>query len=177
MKTRAFIIGGITAVLLTGGAVAYSAIPDSDDGEIHGCRNNLTGSLRVIDDQAGQNCSPGQTEITWNQTGPQGIPGPAGPQGETGPQGEPGESGLGLPQWSLDTVSVHPLQERLVKSPCNDGETLVSGGGGGLALGSPVVVLSSSPVDNNTAWELRVKNTSTTELVPVDIWRACITNN
>lgn len=38
-------------------------------------------------------CSRRTEQISWNQRGPQGEPGPAGPQGEVGPQGEMGLTG------------------------------------------------------------------------------------
>jgi hypothetical protein len=41
------------AALLAVAAVAGAAIPDSDDGEIHGCYQKNQGQLRVIDAQAG----------------------------------------------------------------------------------------------------------------------------
>lgn len=64
------------ALLLALGGVAFAAIPDSDDGEIHGCYANNNGALRVIDAQAGQTCNTSrETALTWNQRGPQGVPG------------------------------------------------------------------------------------------------------
>jgi hypothetical protein len=67
------------ALLVAGGGAAVAAIPDSDDGEIHGCystRPGSTGNLRVIDAQAGETCAKGETALVWNQQGPQGPPGP-----------------------------------------------------------------------------------------------------
>jgi hypothetical protein len=54
-----------------------------------------TGSVRIVSSQ--QDCSNGETHITWNITGPQGLPGlqgPPGPQGVPGLQGPPGPQGL-----------------------------------------------------------------------------------
>ena len=68
----------LAALLVLGtGAVALAAIP-SADGTIHGCRDNRTGAVRVIDAEAGQQCSSRETALTWNQTGPAGPPGLAG---------------------------------------------------------------------------------------------------
>ena len=71
---------------------AWAAIPDPS-GEFHGCVNNRTGALRVIDPSktgfAGQCLTHhhGETAITWNQTGSQGPKGDTGSQGPAGPQG------------------------------------------------------------------------------------------
>jgi len=57
-----------------------AAIPDSS-GVIHACRSSNNGSLRVID-SANQTCKAGETELTWNQTGPQGPVGFPGTNGD-----------------------------------------------------------------------------------------------
>jgi hypothetical protein len=77
----------VAAALLAVAAVAGAAIPDSDDGEIHGCFQKNQGQLRVIDAQAGQTCRPSEESLVWNQEGVQGPAGPAGPAGPTGPRG------------------------------------------------------------------------------------------
>jgi hypothetical protein len=73
---RRLLVVAVAALALIGGIqVAQAAIPDSSTGVITGCYHNSTGALRVIDAQAGQTCGSGQTQLTWNQEGPQG---PAG---------------------------------------------------------------------------------------------------
>jgi hypothetical protein len=67
------------AALLAVAAVAGAAIPDSDDGEIHGCYQKNQGQLRVIDAQGGQACRPSEESLVWNQEGVQGATGPRGP--------------------------------------------------------------------------------------------------
>jgi len=67
------------AALFAVAAVAGAAIPDSDDGEIHGCYQTNQGQLRVIDAQAGQACRPSEESLAWNQEGVQGEIGPRGP--------------------------------------------------------------------------------------------------
>jgi hypothetical protein len=90
--------GGVLLVL--GSVVAFASVPDSV-GAIHACyssngQGNGNGNgqggngVRIID-SATQVCSPDETAITWNQTGPQG---PMGPQGIAGLQGLPGANGL-----------------------------------------------------------------------------------
>ena len=99
---------GILAVLLValaGGA--YAAIPDSS-GVIHGCYDTKSGKLRVLDSEDGdpKACGKKETQLSWNQQGPQGEPGPQGPQGpagQVGPQGPAGPAGSGVTIAELDT--------------------------------------------------------------------------
>jgi hypothetical protein len=68
--------------------VAVVSVPDGQ-GAFYGCYVKSTGVLRVIDPAstttARNRCKATETAITWNQKGPQGLPGPAGPQGPPGP--------------------------------------------------------------------------------------------
>lgn len=64
MKKR-YIAIAVIVVVIGGAAVAYAAIPDSK-GIIHGCRNNRTGVLRVID--SGQTCLSSETALDWVQS-------------------------------------------------------------------------------------------------------------
>jgi hypothetical protein len=87
-----------TVGLALAGGVAYATIPDSG-GVIHACRLKGIGTLRAIDSDAGQKCSGLETELDWNQRGPQG---PAGPQGPKGDKGDPGERGPSdITQWQV----------------------------------------------------------------------------
>jgi hypothetical protein len=72
----------VLVVVLAGVAsgVAYGAIPSSS-GILSACKK-VDGSIRLIDTEAGQQCSAGQQLIKWSQRGPAG---PAGPQGPAGP--------------------------------------------------------------------------------------------
>jgi hypothetical protein len=83
---------GVCLALIVG-TVALAAIPGLG-GVITGCYNKSSGALRVIDAQAvpPQTCTNKETQLTWNQTGPQ------GPQGPQGPIGTPGPAGLQGPQ-------------------------------------------------------------------------------
>jgi hypothetical protein len=62
---KRYIAIAVIAVVIGGAAVAYAAIPDSK-GIIHGCRNNRTGLLRVID--SGQTCLSSETALDWVQS-------------------------------------------------------------------------------------------------------------
>jgi hypothetical protein len=79
---------------LSGGAYALSGVPDRS-GAFHGCVSNTTGLLRVVKSPGachkprghGRHRHPGEFAVTWNQSGPQGLPGPPGIPGSRGPQG------------------------------------------------------------------------------------------
>lgn len=89
---RVAIIGGVCAVALAGGAVAYAAIPNSSTHEYTACvaNVNLFGrTVKMIDKQAGESCPSGYSEKTWNQAGVQGATGPTGATGPMGPAGDP----------------------------------------------------------------------------------------
>jgi hypothetical protein len=50
-----------------------------------GCLNNGGSITRVaIGTSPNGSCSPNETQISWNSTGPAGPPGPAGPAGQLG---------------------------------------------------------------------------------------------
>jgi hypothetical protein len=82
---------GTGAIIAVIAIVSYASIPDAN-GVITGCYVTASGGLRVIDASVSK-CTPGETKITWNQTGPQGPPGPIGPQGPAGLQGLQGAAG------------------------------------------------------------------------------------
>jgi hypothetical protein len=107
-------IGIFRAVLLVaagaaggGAALAVASVPDGN-GTYHACVSVVTRgtttvpasgpNVSVIDPSAGQQCTstagaaPGQTEISWNATGPAGPAGPQGPPGANGSSGAPGQS-------------------------------------------------------------------------------------
>jgi len=83
----------ILAAAVTGGAVAYAAIPDGS-GLIHGCYSKRDGTLRVIDTTTGGSCSAGkENPLNWNQAGSTGASGPTGASGATGATGTTGATG------------------------------------------------------------------------------------
>jgi type VI secretion system secreted protein Hcp len=117
------------AALGAGAAIAAGAIPGSDgtitgcyagtNGAVlswddRGSVTEPPGALRVVDPSLPHTietpglppapnlaavCDPQETQITWNQKGPQGPPGPAGPAGSQGAAGEsglPGETNFGF---------------------------------------------------------------------------------
>ncbi len=125
LRMRAIAIGGAAACMLTAGGwlTADASIPDAS-GVIHGCYNNASGSLRVIDTSGGSTCHGGETPVEWSQTGPQGSQGPQGPAGPAG----------ATHAWAATSASV--------VAPSDPNEL----------LGIEVVGVSNLPPGNYVAW-------------------------
>lgn len=98
MKGSAKVVAALCCGLILGGtSVGLAAIPDSRTGALTACMKRSTGSIRLIDEQAGKRCVSGETLIRWNQTGARGTAGPAGVQGPSGPKGDAGTTGAAGP--------------------------------------------------------------------------------
>jgi hypothetical protein len=54
----------LLALLIAASGAAVAAIP-SDDGTITACRDNKTGTLRVINAEDGQACTSKETQLAW----------------------------------------------------------------------------------------------------------------
>jgi hypothetical protein len=91
----------LTALVLSAAGGAVAAIPDSPGEEIHVCydaaaaiKHKSGAELSIIDKAANQEgCDRKETELTFNQRGPQGPQGIQGPKGDTGEQGPKGDTG------------------------------------------------------------------------------------
>lgn len=93
-------LAGCLVAVLGGAGVAFGAA-DEPSSLVHGCVDQNTGVLRILDGSAGKACAATETPLNFNQQGPTGAPGPAGspgPQGLPGPQGSPGPKGSAGPQ-------------------------------------------------------------------------------
>lgn len=84
----------LVATFLLAGLLAGSAGAGEHGTVYTGCRK-LDGVIIKVwaDFEPPRVCQPWQTVVTWNQTGPPGLPGPQGEQGPQGLQGLPGEQG------------------------------------------------------------------------------------
>lgn len=94
-KRKKFVVGAAASLAALGilaGAAIVSAAP-GDDGFIHACRNNLSGSIRVLN--ASGPCFGWETPVSWSAdgSGPTGPTGPTGATGGTGPSGPSGPTG------------------------------------------------------------------------------------
>jgi hypothetical protein len=151
------------AALLVGGGVAFATIPGSG-GAISGCYAKRDGALRVID--SGTPCKIGESALTWNQTGPQGLTGPKGdtgpqgPKGGTGPQGPQGPAGPSTSPGFVHVigwqVSVPQYEFVYTQASCPDGKVAV---GGGFDASDAVRVLTSEAVDMPAGWVVRATTT------------------
>jgi len=85
-------VGALLTLALAAG-VAFAAIPDSNGSKYHTCMLKAPGTIRLIDlslpaSNLLSHCTSLETELTWNQQGPQGLPGAAGAKGEKGDKGD-----------------------------------------------------------------------------------------
>jgi hypothetical protein len=85
MKKLSITIGIIVGLLVA------TNIQSSAQDEIYGCVNSR-GILRIVGGP--DQCNRGESEISWNQTGPVGPPGPPGSPGDPGPPGPTGAGGI-----------------------------------------------------------------------------------
>jgi hypothetical protein len=96
----------LAALVLSAAGGAAAAIPDAPGGEIHVCydaalaaKHQSGAKLSIIDKAVNpEGCGRKDTELTFNQRGPQGPPGPQGVQGPKGDAGDPGPQGEPGPQ-------------------------------------------------------------------------------
>lgn len=185
--------------LLTGSALglglgmiatlAYAAIPGAG-GVISACVSTagFDGQhlVTLLDASQQSTCRPGQSLLTWNQTGPQGAKGDTGPQGPKGDTGTPGATHIIA---RSTTVNVFHDGEPLDVS-CNTSEVATGGGGhvssdaidrqlfnvGLTGGGSPGVITASEPIVTNgvvTGWRVKANRTFNATLVPLTAWVLC----
>jgi hypothetical protein len=82
-----YLLLAVVIALAVGGGYALAA---SKVKTITACSDKKTGLLHLK--PHGGKCKRGQTRVTWNQRGPQGLQGVAGAQGPAGAPGAPGVS-------------------------------------------------------------------------------------
>jgi collagen triple helix repeat protein len=151
----------IIAVAFTAGSV-FVALGETPPVTYYACLKDggllVDGTLSNVGTQPPDRCPLNAHVISWNQQGPQGVPGPAGPQGqqgdagpqgpqglqgEPGPQGVPGPAGQTGPQGPAGSSGVsgyeiirvtgpvgtgHQVTESLAAT-CSAGKKVLSGGG------------------------------------------------
>ena len=84
---KSFVIGFACAALSLG-AVTYANA--TGDKTLKACANKTTGVMRYISKGS---CKKTETSLSWNQMGPQGLPGSAGTNGTAGVKGDTGAAG------------------------------------------------------------------------------------
>jgi len=170
------VVLGIAAAVAAG--ISYAAIASSG-GTISACMD-ARGTLKVIDAESGVSCGAGKQLLSWNEQGPQGIPGQQGAKGDPGPQGAKGDPGLqGLPGVSgyelvagNSSINSNYLKEIVLE--CPPGKKPLGGGGyivnptNGAYV--PGVALTASY--QNTLWGEDVWIVTAREIVATDdIWQ------
>ncbi len=83
----------IVAVLAFSAGSVFVAYGNTPGKTYYGCIKANGGTLYNVNTSADLACKNGDTPVSWNEDGPQGLQGPAGLQGEQGPQGEQGIPG------------------------------------------------------------------------------------
>lgn len=131
MNTRRLAATAAVAALT---AVAVGGIASADDPTtINACVQTRSGNVRID-----TSCTPGETPLSWNQTGPVGPQGPPGADGAAGPQGVSGPTG---PQGPTGiSHAVYSLHKAPVDVPSTPNGTVVSSVA--LPAGTYVVTLS-----------------------------------
>jgi hypothetical protein len=84
---KSFAIGFACAALSLG-AVTYANA--AGNGTLKACANKTSGTMRYISKGS---CKKTETSLSWNQMGPQGLPGAAGTNGTDGAAGTKGDTG------------------------------------------------------------------------------------
>lgn len=75
---RYFVIAIVVGLVMTAG-IALAQV--GDDGVIHACTDTKGGDLRLVD--TAEDCTKKEVPVSWNQVGPQGLPGIDGVDGES----------------------------------------------------------------------------------------------
>jgi len=119
-----------------------------------GCLKNGKITNVAIGEQPLAPCDSTETEVSWNQTGPQGpqgVPGPAGPQGPSGMSGY---------EVIRQNIQVSPFPENSLKDitlTCPEGKRVLGGGSGNnvwtnIAAGVMILPVQSMPSPNSSTF-------------------------
>src|SRR5438874_744789 len=81
----------ITAAVTAGAVYGTTRVSQVNGGSISACVKKRDGTMRIVAE--GTTCSPNESLLVWNVTGPVGPTGPTGAHGTTGPTGANGTTG------------------------------------------------------------------------------------
>jgi hypothetical protein len=120
----------VTSVIVLGAAagIAYATIPAANK-VYTACMLKNIGTIRLIDpslpaSNVMSHCTTLETQVTWNQEGQAGPPGPQGQQGPAGADGAPGAQGpkgdTGAPGPKGDTGAPGPKGDTGAQGPKGD---------------------------------------------------------
>jgi hypothetical protein len=90
----------VSGTLLAAGAIAAVSdqLATADAVLVYACKD-ASGSLTLLRYGAAPACKRGQTVVSWNNEGPQGLPGEPGTNGTNGQDGQDGQPGVGVRLW------------------------------------------------------------------------------
>jgi hypothetical protein len=86
-RLGAFTLGVVITAVSVG---AVSFVNAAGNGTLKACANKTSGAMRYISKGS---CKKTETSLSWNQMGPQGLPGSAGTNGTAGTKGDTGAAG------------------------------------------------------------------------------------
>jgi hypothetical protein len=190
---RGLFASGVATGFLLATGVTYAAIPGAN-GLITACFKNTNGDLHVIDTATSATCGQQETQLTWNQIGPQGPKGDPGPQGlkgdtgATGPQGPQGPQGLQGPPGPPGPAGVGLAKARVVVQSQNftmqtfDGEArcganeVATGGGAAMHHEDGFITASNpEPINGGTPFGWLASFFKTTAgPAGVSVWAVCV---
>jgi hypothetical protein len=136
MRVKSWVVGVVVGVVVaTGVGIAFAAVPSSS-GAIHGCYNPSAGyKLRVLDTAKTARCPSGWKALSWNQSGPRGLP---------GVQGVPGVSGYTVVTATIDvsTTTITGTADAV----CPTGKVPIGGGYNGGGFLGDVTTMEDGPI-------------------------------
>ena len=148
---------------------------------IDACYVKNTGTMyRVNAPNSPTKCSNNHIAFSWNQVGPQGPQGTQGLQGPVGPQGPAGTPGVMGYEYRQNENTPAPIPPATVQGRtrfCWTGEVLTGGGFHTLVPHDDLQVIYSGPTynpqTNQYGWAVRVRNTSSSTSVSLNVVALC----
>jgi hypothetical protein len=143
-RLGAFTLGVVITAVSVG---AVSFVNAAGDKQLKACANKKTGIMRYISKGS---CKKTETSLSWNQMGPQGLPGSAGTAGAKGDTGATGATGAtGTKGDTGATGTSGALTNSQIKNICGvNGTTACAIGQQG--PGGGVVFMTPSTLGNTT---------------------------
>jgi hypothetical protein len=133
---------GVIVTAVSVGAVNFANA--AGDATIKTCANKTTGAMRYLSKGS---CKKTEKSISWNQMGPQGLPGVAGATGTAGTKGDSGSAGTKGDAGTNGTNGANTNSQ--IKNICGDNRTTacaigLKGPGGGIVFMTPSTLGNTS---------------------------------
>jgi hypothetical protein len=152
MRLRNVLIGTVVAGagLVAAGGIGYAAATPK---VIHACKAKSGGALRAV--AAGAKCRASETAISWNQQGPQGVP------------GKDGVSGREI----VSTQNKSTATGGYMKCPA--GKTPVGGGGYGYRTDTGRLLPLVASYPDSTGWRIYVDSQQPGTEIFINVFAVC----